>query len=226
MRHLPLLLCICITTTACVPTVSLSTPEHAATAATGALNVEPADVDPLPEAAPETARPLTDIPSRLLENGTLEIGAASAPHTLLLFLTPASPYSLAYHDTLLPRVMREFVHEGTLRIHVAFLPLLRYPDTLAATAALLCMAQDGDGISALAAVMHAPGTLPAGADTEKLRACVTAEPTAARAALHGTFARTLDVTQVPTAFLDGRKETGLPVWVDLRARLRRLTDAR
>lgn len=220
---------VCALLAACVPQVSLQGPEQA-TATGDGLNVEPVEMVAVPLEGTATGMTLAAVPHRIVDNGVLEIGPAGARHTLLVFLTPTSPYSVTYAETLLPRVVREFVTQGTLRVHVALVPFEKYPRTAAATATLLCAAKNVKGAEALSAIMRSPDayakTAPTGVTLSDLRTCEASPDMQALVPLHASFARSLDVTNVPTAFIDGEKQVGLPEWVDLRATLESITGVR
>lgn len=187
-------------------------------------------LEAIPEEGTATGMILADIPHRMTESGLLEIGSKEARHTLLLFVTPGSPYSVAYVETLLPRVVRDFLGHGQLRIHVAFMPFSRYPKTVETTRTLLCAARTLKGTEVLSALVRSPDAYataaPAGMTLKDLRACEGSAEIAALAALHASLARSLEVTQVPVTFLDGEKQVGLPEWTDLRAQLQRVIGVR
>lgn len=165
------------------------------------------------------------LPEALLSTGLLQIGSATAPHTLLLFVTPGSPYSQEYVTELLPQAEAEAVRTGQLNVSVAFIPFRKYPQTAAATAELICAAKQGKGQAMLSAIMQHPAALSAAdtapVDAKALTACVSDPATQTLAAMHASLASSLNVTLVPTAFLDGQKQTGLPEWTDLQGWINR-----
>ncbi len=163
------------------------------------------------------------VEERLLPTGLLEIGSFNAPHTLLLFVTPGSSYSQQYVADLLPSLTAHAVKAGAIKIHIAFVPFERYPQTATATAQLICAAKQHKGLAALPVIMQNPTALGASAsgtssafDLQAMRSCAADPATASMASLHASVADSLHVTLVPTAFLDGEKRAGLPEWIDLR----------
>lgn len=149
--------------------------------------------------------------------------ATGSTHTLLVFLTPGSPYARTYGQTLLPQVMRQF-GSGSLQVQVAFVPFERYPQTADATAALLCAIAQGKGMAALPLLLQNPSVFAAPkadgsgiVDMKAMKTCLADPLLPARVQHHAALASTLNVTLVPTAFLDGERQVGLPEWADLRA---------
>lgn len=231
MWRLLLPLFVCGLLAACAfPTLPAPEPSPSETEGNTLETKSVAEMEAIPEEGTATGMILADIPHRMTESGLLEIGSKDARHTLLLFVTPGSPYSVAYVETLLPRVVRDFLGHGQLRIHVAFLPFSRYPKTADATRTLLCAARTLKGTEVLSALARSPDayatTAPAGMTLKELRACEASPDVAALAALHASLARSLEVAQVPVTFLDGEKQVGLPEWTDLRAQLQRVIGAK
>lgn len=231
MRRLLLPLFACGLLAACAfPDMALRGPSPEEAEESGLETATVAEVEAIPEEGTATGMILADIPHRMTETGLLEIGAHDAPHTLLLFVTPGSPYSVAYVETLLPRVVRDFLGHGQLRVHVTFVPFARYPNTAKATATLLCATRTANGTEVLSALIRSSDayatSAPAGTTLKDLRACETSQDITALVALHASLARSLEVTQVPVAFLDGERQVGLPEWTDLRAELQRVIGAR
>lgn len=225
MRRLLLPLCLCGVLAACAPGAA----PQAEPFAEGPRG-ETVDIPAVTPGSGASGATLAAVPHRVLPGGLLEIGVAGAPHTLLLFVTPGSPYSARYVSFLLPRVVREFVASGTLSVHVAFVEFARYPGTPAALRHVLCAAEGGAGPEALSALVSDPGAYaaaaPAGLTRAALAACADTERIGALAARNAALAHSLGVTLVPTAFLDGQRQTGLPEEADLLAWIRSVTAPR
>lgn len=160
--------------------------------------------------------------------GLLQIGQEQAPHTLLLFITPQSPYSKEYVNTLLPDILRGPVSEGTLRVQIAFVPLQKYAGEDVATQTMICGSrQSAFEYRALTIVMENGLAFkdinPPGTEPNAFKECFGDRSTPTIAMNHGSIADSLGVTVVPTAFLDGERQVGLPDKTDLDAAIRRVT---
>ncbi|MFH1670810.1 MAG: thioredoxin domain-containing protein [Patescibacteria group bacterium] len=162
---------------------------------------------------------------RLLVTGVIDIGKRDAPVTLLLFTEHHARYAREFQQDLFPLLLRDFIEPGLLRFQVVILPLKKYPQSEAAAAGLLCSAMQGKGIQ-----MHA--TLSELLDKERLEphhyaedleldleefdTCMASEEIQLILKQQRAWAQSLGVTLVPTFFLNGERNLGLPYYADLR----------
>jgi protein-disulfide isomerase len=217
------------------PQPELSEPTFSAE--TGALLSAESDGGERPA---EKARAITPVsrtgsllPERLLPSGVLEIGDRDAPHAMLLITEHQCRYCRDFLTELLPQIRTAFLEPGSLRLSIAILPLRKYPGSEEGAAGLLCAAQQGKGLP-----MHwllsdrtsrDRGSLLSFArelalDPELFGACLSAESTTRTLESQQAWLRSLDVTLVPTYFIDGVRSTGLPYAADLLGQLREATE--
>ena len=169
---------------------------------------------------------------RLLPTGILEIGDRDAPLTLLLFTEYHCHYCREFAGDHLPKLLRDFVATKKLRLQIAILPLKKYSLSEPTAIAALCAAAQGKGLA-----MHAKllGNLEKDTDAiasyaEELKLemklfkeCVASDDAKGKIEMQKSLARSLDVTLVPTLFLNGEKSVGLPYWPDLRGMIEEKT---
>jgi len=162
---------------------------------------------------------------RLLVTGVIDIGKREAPVTLLLFTEHHARYAREFQQDHFPRLLKDFIEPGLVRFQVVILPLKKYPQSEAASAGLLCAAMQGKGM-----MMHA--TLSEFLDKERLDphhyaedleldleefdTCMESEEIQLILKQQRAWAQSLGVTLVPTFFLNGVRNVGLPYYADLR----------
>lgn len=162
---------------------------------------------------------------RLLPSGFIEIGDREAPVVLLMFTEHHCRYCKDFYNQHFPILHRDFIDQGNVRLQIAILPLKKYPDSERAATGLLCAAVQGKGMPMhkllfeLGArdtdvLMSEAVTLEL--DTELFAQCLESPDTKATIERQKSIARSLDVTLVPTFFLNGEKSVGLPYYPDLR----------
>ncbi len=162
---------------------------------------------------------------RLTPLGLLELGDANASHSVLIFLTPGSNYSAQFVRELLPALTSTYVANGKVKLEIAFVPFVRYPSTANATAALLCAAREKKGGAALVALAQDPNAAlvkTLSLTKQTFDSCMKEPAIADAVKRHAALASSLNVTLVPTMFLDGTKSVGLPEWSDLNAAINAL----
>lgn len=202
--------------TSCAPILIVPPEEEA-------FSSSPAPFIPLkPKEVEET---LTDVRPLISSGTTLSMGKADAPLTLLVFTNHSCTYCREFHDALLPRLKEDFVNKGLMRLDVAILPIAKYPSSEMETAALFCAMEQGkswemhESLFSLTdrsrkGIVAAAKTL--NMNAKKIDACLDASTTASFVEAHGSLAKTLNVTLVPTFFLNDEKLVGLPSYADLR----------
>lgn len=168
------------------------------------------------------------VAERLTSEGMLEIGSATARHTLTVYTNHACEYCREFADNHLPRLQTEYLSRGTLKLQISILPLQKYANSTAEAAALICAARQGQGLN-MHHALFALQTRTAGGiatvaknlklDAKVFDACIQDPATEQLLSLQVTAAAANDVTLVPTFFLDGKKSVGLPYYPDLRGML-------
>ena len=166
------------------------------------------------------------IVERLLPTGFVEIGDRNAPIVLMMFTEHHCKYCKDFFMDSFPKLYKDFIQKGTVRLQIGILPLHKYTDSEPAAATLLCAAMQGKGIP-----MHKL-LFELGAKDEELQMrlaesleldttlfseCLNSPDTARTLEREKSFARSLDVSLVPTFFLNGEKSVGLPDYADVRS---------
>lgn len=141
---------------------------------------------------------LTAVEQHVLTGGLLEIGAPSAPLTLVVFTNASCLYCREFQETFVPRLTADFVSKGELRIVTLYFPLQKYRDSAESAALSIC------------SVLH-PAITPL-----KLKECSKSTAVRTMLASQKIIADALGVKVLPTFFLNGEKMTGLPQYADLR----------
>ncbi|MFA7681978.1 MAG: thioredoxin domain-containing protein [Candidatus Peribacteraceae bacterium] len=171
------------------------------------------------------------IAERLLPNGILDIGDPDAPVTMLLFTEHHARYTRPFENDHFPQLLEEFIVPGTLRLQIAILPLKKFPNSQTAATGLLCAAMQNKGLpmhhtlsqrleeERLAPEIYAEEL---GLDMKMFNECMTNEETARMLEQQKAWAGSLDVTLVPTFFLNGERHVGLPNYADLRGMIEEL----
>lgn len=154
---------------------------------------------------------VTAIAERMLPGGMLEIGKADAPASLLVFTNHSCAYCRQFHRDQLPRLMAEYVAEGTLRITLVPFALQKYSDSERHAALALCAGKQGRGRA-----MHDALFGGADGDAAGLETCMMDPATAADLKAQRSWAHAMGVELIPTFIIDGDRITGLPEYPDLR----------
>lgn len=165
------------------------------------------------------------IVERLLPSGLIEIGDRDAPVVLLMFTEHHCRYCKDFYHEHFPLLIEDFINQGKLKLQIGILPLRKYVHSQNAALGLLCSATQGKGIPmhellfALGAkdretLLSEAATLEL--DKELFVQCLESPDTLKTVERQKSLARSLDVTLVPTFFLNGEKSVGLPQYADLR----------
>lgn len=200
--------------------------------------VPPEPTEPIPFDQQEQAEEIGEVPAeaevvaeetplveRLLPSGFIEIGDREAPLVLLMFTEHHCRYCKDFSIDHFSKLHRDFIEQGKLRLQISILPLQKYPDSTAAATGLLCAATQGKGMP-----MHELLFELGARDREVLLSeartleldealftqCLDSPDTLKTVERQKSIARSLDVTLVPTFFLNGEKSVGLPYYADLR----------
>ncbi|MBU0766792.1 DsbA family protein [Patescibacteria group bacterium] len=168
---------------------------------------------------------------RLLVTGIIDIGKREAPVTLILFTEHHARYAREFQQDLFPRLLKDFIEPGLVRFQVVILPLKKYPQSEPAAAGLLCAAMQGKGIlmhTTLSELLDKERLEPRHyaeeleLDLEEFDSCITGEEIQIILKQQRAWAQSLGVTLVPTFFLNGEKNVGLPYYADLRGMIEEL----
>ena len=166
---------------------------------------------------------------RLLPGGAVEFGMPNAPHTLTVFTEYHCTYCNEFHAAHMPKISEEFMETELLKVRFAFLPLQKYPNSESAIRGIICAGKQGQAEAMhrllterqskhrTSAIAYAEEI---GVDRAAFGACLEAEETASAVERHRDAAQALDVSLLPTFFLDGNRITGLPVQADMLAWIR------
>lgn len=165
------------------------------------------------------------ITERLLPSGFIEIGDRNAPVTLLVFTEHYCRYCKEFYFEQFPKLYEEFITPGKVKLHIGILPLRKYEFSENALRTLLCAATQEKGIP-MHELLFTLGAkdretmlseaVTVGLDTTVFSECIDSPDTLRTIERQKSFARSLDVTLVPTFFINGEKSVGLPQYADLR----------
>ncbi|MBM3231550.1 thioredoxin domain-containing protein [Candidatus Peregrinibacteria bacterium] len=164
------------------------------------------------------------VTEKLLPSGFLQVGRDTAPVTLRMFTEHHCRYCKDFHEDHMPLLEEEFIATGQVKMEIGILTLKKYLDSDLAAMGLLCAGAQGKGLAMhgllFASVINAQ-SLPKLSDTLKMdtkafNACLKSEGTKATLTAMESLAQSLDVTLVPTFFINGEKSVGLPYYADLR----------
>jgi protein-disulfide isomerase len=160
---------------------------------------------------------------RILNSGVLEVGDTGAPLTLTVFTEYHCRYCYQFQAEMFPNLREEFIDTGRLKVRFIIRPLAKYPNGIPARQALLCAARQNRGwemhlgltgqsdrssAASLAAII--------GLDAETFTACQAGDELAGWLERQDAVTEELGVDLLPTFFLNGEKQTGLPSYPDLR----------
>jgi len=165
---------------------------------------------------------------RLLPNGVLEVGNTDAPLTLLIFTEHHCSYCRQFLNEIYPRLKTEYMEKGTVKLQIAMLPLKKYPGSGDAALGFFCAAEQGKGLhmhSVLFANLNKSGEAILSyakelkLDAKKFADCVSGSGAIVQLQGQEAWSKSLDVSVVPTFFLNGEKFIGLPYYPDLQGRI-------
>jgi protein-disulfide isomerase len=147
-------------------------------------------------------------------SGALTLGASNAPVSIVLFMNYGSPYSVDFERVLMPRLDAEFIQPGLLRVTIISVPLQKYPQSDRQARISICGVLSGSGAVIHRALFDGQTVFPVLSD------CLANEDILQNMlAIHHQVISTLDVSLVPTYFIDGTRYTGLPEFADLRGQV-------
>ena len=188
--------------------------------------------DGIAQSSSSTA-PLLDVVETVDDtNGTVTLGNLSAPE-LFVYTNQASRYAEELSQVTLPRLIRDFVQTGKVRISLHTVAFQKYPNASLEAAAIYCAGKEKKGFVlfqhlAQLAVHDRAAVLKAATAqglTKTFQECVDAADTQQKIRTHLDVSTQNGVTLVPTFDFETMLTTGLPPYPDLRGWLEELIKA-
>ena len=167
--------------------------------------------------------------NRFLATGIVEFGEENAEDVLTIFTEAHCAYCREFHTMILPKIREEFVATGAMRVRVVPFVLQKYVNSPATARALICAGIQGNGGAMLDRLMTREATHPTSLLTyaeelemeqETFQKCMESDATRQLLEKHQSIAKQLEVALVPTFFLNGERQNGLPIWPELRGWIR------
>lgn len=152
-------------------------------------------------------------------SGTLILGSDNPPVTLLLFTNHDCNYCKEFQQTLLPRLQTDYIATNKLRMMIVPVPLRKYAQSDTKAHALICGVRAGSGSDVNQMLFEGRSNFPV------LKECLSDNDY-----LQSVMARqqevisALDVTLVPTYYLNQTRFTGLPSYADLRGQIEHILE--
>lgn len=175
---------------------------------------------------PQTDAPLSDAQSGVvvsnlpsitmpaLSTGTLMIGQKDAPVHMTLFTNYDCAYCKDFEQTIMPRLQKDFIETGKLHISIISVPLLKYPNSDRNARLLLCGVKEDSGSFIHQQLFNGQSAFPA------LEACMNDEEfLQTMIGEQQAIIQKLNVSLVPTYFIEETQFTGLPEYADLRGQI-------
>jgi len=167
------------------------------------------------------------ITERVLPTGSMEIGAADAPVSLVLFTNHFCAYCRDFHEELMPRLMADYVTPGKVRVTVVPFLLQKYTESDPAALSFICGAAQGKGLAMHDLLFRERVNSPAfrtalteiKVDGAQLQTCMESDGARSTVDALQSVAHSLNVSLVPAYFIDGTKFTGLPEYADMRGQI-------
>ena len=142
------------------------------------------------------------------------LGQPKAPVSMLLFTNYDCAYCKDFENNLMPRLQTDFIENGKLKVQIIPVMLQKYPDSDKNAHVLLCGIRMGSGADVHRMLFDGQRTFPA------LETCLNDTDFLQRTmAAQYDVIRSLDVTVIPTYFINEQKFTGLPEYADLRGQI-------
>lgn len=161
-----------------------------------------------------TVTPLTSQNMPMVSTGTLSIGEKNAPIHMLLFTNYDCAYCKDFEENIMPRLQKDFIELGKMQISIIPLPLLKYPGSDRNARLLHCGVQIGRGTTVHTNLLNGQTDFPA------LEKCMKDESYAETIlSQERAIITSLNVTLVPTYFINGKRFTGLPEYADIRGQV-------
>lgn len=170
----------------------------------------------------------TEIPFDAPLPDTLELGDTEADVRMTIFTNHACAYCKDFQRSIMPRLMDEFVRDGSVHVTVVPFALNKYPSSDRAALLQVCAVQQGKGLEMNDVLFTHTIDSPAfrtqlttfGIDEAALQACTASAEARSAVDAQKALAQSHNVTVVPTYVIDDTIFTGLPEYADLRGQIR------
>lgn len=174
------------------------------------------------------------IKARLLPTGILDIGNTEAPVTILIFTEHHSRYGREFQLEYFPRLYKDFIKTGRLRLQTVVYPLQKYINSETGAAALFCAAVQNQGwemheslflsqqtdLQTVMQIVSNNNEI----DGQSFSECMDSEQTKNLLAQQKSLARSLTVFLVPVFYINGERMVGLPDYAQLRGEIETLIE--
>lgn len=161
-----------------------------------------------------TITPLTSQNMPMVSTGSLSIGEKNAPVHMLLFTNYDCAYCKEFEEKIMSRLQKDFIETGKMQISIIPLPLLKYPNSDRNARLLHCGVQIGRGATVHTNLLNGQTDFPA------LEQCIQDESYAETIlSQERAIITSLNVTLVPTYFINDKRFTGLPEYADIRGQI-------
>ena len=166
---------------------------------------------------------------RFLNTGVLEIGNADANTTLTVFIEYHCTYCNEFHRDFAPRLQEDFIDDETLLIRFVPFEIKKYPNSADAIKGFICAGKMGKGLKMHTLLTERQNKHRSSAiayakelqiDEMTFSECLDSEEVKSLLDAQKTIANELDITLVPTFFLNSEKKVGLPYYPDMRGWIR------
>lgn len=175
--------------------------------------------------APELVETGSLLPATtILPSGVLEIGSTEAPHTLLIFTEFHCGYCADFHREQLPRLIADYVDTKQLKLQIVPFVLRKYEHSTELAKAAYCATTQNKGLEVYKNLYDNQSYQSIELKAEAFNTCMASKQTIALLEEQKAWADELEVTLVPTFFLNGEKFVGLPYYADLRGRIENILD--
>lgn len=218
-----LLLVSCDETWLLAPPASQDTSPTPVDTGTGGEIIEPGDV-PAPVQGGVPTGTGSTLLERLTEQGVLELGIPGAPE-LSVYTNLACTYCAEFTREYLPRLQRDFIEKGLLRVSIHIVPFKKYPNSSAEAAGIYCASKRGKGLAMHLTLLALKtrtrdAVIAAGKEhgitQADMRSCLDDQLTKNAVALDEQLSAANGITLVPAFAINGELQTGLPSYADLR----------
>ncbi len=166
------------------------------------------------------------VAERFLSGGLLQMGNANAPVSMLLFVNHSSEYSQQFNQNILPRLLVDFVQQGTLQIGIVPMQFKKYPESQMTAAMLLCATMQGKGRAMNDLLFAKPneseiqkqiGAM--GLDLTQMKTCLESDTLKQQMDSEAKLIQSFGITTAPSYTLNGQVYKGLPEYADMRGQI-------
>lgn len=175
--------------------------------------VEQTETGAISQASSQSSR--SRVIGSLASSGTLVTGKSTAPVTLVLFTNHDCAYCKDFEYGIVPRLISDFIETDKVKMVTIPFTIQKYPESTIHARTLLCGVMSGSGKLINRQLFDGLEKFPS------LTTCLQDEQGSLESLLQAqnSLATSLEVTVVPTYFINGEKFTGLPDYADLRGQI-------